>query len=367
MLVRLILGLTVCFSTHFIAPQIHARSVENLYESLVKVPDTKESTRQQVAREALAITWVRISGHPQVLENQQIQASLAQASAWIEYFAYQTTEKQPPFELKLTFQQERMQTLLQQAGLPLWGQERPQVVAWIVLQGQQGRYFITPDTNPALSEWILAQAQERGLPWLLPTPDLGVQGLQVADIWGGFREPLEAMRRPYQADILVSARVMPDLQGDAWTAQWRLLLAHTELNFQQQAPELGKLLSQGVHEVANRLANLYSFRLLPADAQAQPLHLQVTGVEQISDYAHLSSYLQQLPLVQEVNLLALENGYARLQLQLGTPDLGKFNQILQLDSQLVPELSADFSSEQQNSADNKDKSHLIYYHWRPKP
>ena len=73
----------------FIAPSLApAAIVEGLYEAEITVDNQSKAERQKATGQGLGEVFVKVSGNPQVLALEGIQAALDKASSYLQQFLY---------------------------------------------------------------------------------------------------------------------------------------------------------------------------------------------------------------------------------------------------------------------------------------
>jgi len=97
-------------------------------------------------------------------------------------------------------------------------------------------------------------ASARGVSLLFPLFDLeDTSGISTSDVWAGFKEPvLEASHR-YQADVILTGRLIKTLPT-LWEAQWLVYIGDQEMRWTSQGELAELVLEEGVDELVDRLA-----------------------------------------------------------------------------------------------------------------
>ncbi|MDR9467812.1 DUF2066 domain-containing protein [Marinospirillum sp.] len=357
------------------AQPLYADRVDNLYSLQALVPDTRDSTRAEAANAMLKRLLVRVSGTQAVLEKMppddflemkkaldtakssaereeaqkayqklatteqlELWEELANAQRWVSQYSYQSSdqliENQEGDEvraqrLELDFDPDGINRLLQRMQAPVWDASRPKTLFLIALQGRQGRYLVTPSSNQPLSKLLDELALQRGLPLVLPDEEQKPlpPGL-LSDIWGGFsREILEASQA-YQPDAIAVARIYPS--SGTWAVNWQLFTGLDSVRNNTSAATLGEALESGVDFVAESLSERYASS---PDQGAGSYRLAVSEIQKIADFAEMMSYLNELSLTKDVELVKTQKDQLLLQVDLrGGVDQLRAN--LKLDGRL---------------------------------
>lgn len=277
----------------------------DLYTGEVPVEDQSSRARQHAMREALAQVLVKLTGDPSAPEREAIQGYLASAPQYVQQFQYRTElrpapeQDEPPTRVLLLsarFDPSTMESILREAELPLWGQQRPTVLVWLVKQEGRERQLVGLD-DPVLSSAIERAAHRRGLPVLFPLLDLtDQQALPQREIWGGFTEPVAKASERYGTETFLLSR----LSGDEgrWHARWTLYHGGREMPFETggEAPE--EALEAGVDRAATLLGRRFA---VPVTERAgSRVLVAISGVRSVTDFDRVLDYLSGLSIVQRV-------------------------------------------------------------------
>lgn len=314
---------------------------KDFFQVSVPVADRESTDRQAAIREALGILLVRLSGDPAIAKQGPAQAVLQRSRDFVQRYQYievppAATAAPSGLRLTLLFDGQSLESAMRAAGLPVWGRERPAILAWIAVdEGGRRRLLSATDASP-LRTGLEAAAQRYGLPLVLPLMDLEDQAsVPLADIWGGFVDALREPSRRYQPQGLLLGRIWES--GGGWTARWILDFNGEQLRWQHQAGSAQALIEEGVAELARRLAARLAVR-----SGAEPARLQtvtVEGIDSLEDMARVIGYLQQLSMVDSVELSRVAGGRAEFELMLngGLQYLQQaiaLGRVLQFESQL---------------------------------
>ena len=172
-----------------------------LYEVEVDVPDQSPSARRAAAREGLDTVLARMSGLAALPVSSAIQEARGRPAPYYNRFLFVEERR-----LKFFFAPAAVLNLIDRARLPIWPENRPAAIAWLVV-GQGGRRRIVQESHP-LAVAMQAQARRRGVQVRLPLMDLQDQlQVQPSVVWGGAAVLLAAASRRYGAEVVLSARL----------------------------------------------------------------------------------------------------------------------------------------------------------------
>lgn len=302
-----------------LAPTADAVQVEGLYRTTVPVADRSATALAAAFTQAFTQVLIKVTGNTGVAANPALAAALQQPAQYIQQYAYQQpaappagTATAPPgstpgLSLSVSFDPPSVDTLLQTANLPLWGQERPLVVMWVGVDQSGARFIVGSDGDPQNSGARIAlqqAADARGLPVLFPLLDLQDQGaVSFADLDGGFMDTVIAASARYEANAEVAGVVRRAPTGQ-WLGQWWLAFRGRTDHWTTLNPDLDTALASGVGGVADRLAGLLAVtgQSVPG-APAGPVRVAIAGVGKVKDYARIEGMLEHLAPISAARLV----------------------------------------------------------------
>lgn len=207
--------------------------------------------------------------------------------------------------LRLDFDRPSIRALLQQAGLPYWGQERPAVLLWAAIEDEQGVRF----AEDARLEYLLTeQARRVGLEIMRPLGDvLDLTEVTLQDVRGGFLDTAARAARRYDAGVvaMLDLRRQTRPAGEiGWQARFRWSVGGREISVERWAETRAALIGDGLERMASSLAARYAV----ADAGGGPSLWQVSvdGIVDEVQYAVILRYLGNLSVVEELKVLRAE-------------------------------------------------------------
>lgn len=289
---------------------VPAGAADDLYEVQVPVADRSGAARAEALRQAMTRLLVRVTGERDAARLVGIEALLAQPEQYVQQFRYLDAVPSPAasgsetdaLALNVRFDGSALEQVLREQGLPVWGRERPPVLLWLAVGGEQ-RHLIAADSDHPLRETAERVARERGLPVLFPLLDLEDQArVGYADVWGGFDETVLAASERYHPQLVLQGRLQSGAGG--WRGRWTLHIGQDRLQWQSTGVNASEALAEGLHLAADRLALRLAVRALGAAGQVE--RIRVREVRSLNDYARVLEYLAKLTPVRDVEVLAVE-------------------------------------------------------------
>ncbi len=350
---RRLLALLPVIAGLLFASQARSSVEIDLYRIEQAAQTQSAAERQKLVRRSLAALYVRLTGEEDALRRYpSLRTSLDQASRFVSSFNY--VDVDVPHEragsrgtqrmtyLQLVFDGRAVNRLLAEAGAPLWGAVRPQVLVWLVEQDAGERLIVSPENRPLRSDQLERMARRRGVPLLQPLLDLeertriDAQALWERD-WVAISQ---ASRRYRPAAILVgklgrgSTANSLDSGGASgrWLGQWQLLYQGETLSSSYQGEDLDAFFSRGLALAASRFASQYAVAGQGAANQVRRL-IRVSGVQSQRDYVALSALLGQAQGLSAVQLQRVEGDQCWFSFE-STADRRQLNALLTLDARL---------------------------------
>lgn len=294
--------LTISLALVVLAGKAKAEVMKDLYTASWPVADQTTEVRNRAMGNAFAQVLVRASGSKKVLNSGVIKSSLSNASSYMRLYSYKklSFEEQKiykkPLLLKVSFEPKAVTNLLQDAGQPIWNNNRPSGVYWIAVD-KDGKREIAADGQDAAAIAVTKQAYERGLPVVLPLMDLDDKSaISSSDVWGKFAEPVNRASKRYGADYIVMGGLSQSANG--WQGSWKANLGGDNMSFTTN----GRSAQQAVAKMVNRVADRMAMKLaVVLNGQVETDYLKVKNLTSIESYAKVQSLLKNLSMVTSVN------------------------------------------------------------------
>lgn len=293
-----------------------AVEVTGLYETEVPVTSQDAVERAAASRTALAEVLVKVSGSAEVAQRPELKPFLDQAEQWVQRYQYRAappgaggtaagTQAAPTQVLWMSFDRQTVNQRLSDAGLPVWGVNRPSILLWAAVEDGGKRYLVGGDNRPDLQGTVNAEARRRGLSLNLPLLDLQDQGsLAVADVWGDFSEMILKASDRYQPDAVLVGRVYA-VAEDKWQSHWTLYDRGSVSSWESAEGAQDQAVAAGIDGTAEQFAKRYALALTPPGV-GDSVQMTVENVATLADYARVTQYLQSLDPVAEVQVARVE-------------------------------------------------------------
>ena len=227
---------------------VDAAVVPWLYD--VEVPVASQSERQRAARTGLRELLVRVTGMAELPANPEIQAALREPERYYGRFEFSMRSRphvsapadvdaRAPEQMvvALHYEPATVLALLRRAALPVWGADRPTVLAWVAVEDDEGRRIVSAGQADGLVAAVRRRARQRGLEVALPVMDLADHAVTPATVWGRFWEAIDGASARYNPDLIVVGRVARRADG-SWTSDWEARSAGATADRHEGGPSL---------------------------------------------------------------------------------------------------------------------------------
>lgn len=265
-----------------LAGPLQADRVDGLYEA----EGVFEEDRAAGFADALEQVLVRVTGRRDVAGREEARAVLDNAESYAQQF------RQPaPGRLWVAFDGAALERELAQAGLPVWGADRPATLLWVAVDAGGGSRFVLSSgaesgVEARLRDTLRAAAARRGIPVMFPLMDAEDRSrASFAEVWGGFEDSILAASARYGADAVLVGRMNA---GDPGFVRWTLL------------DESGSQRWSGALEQSiDRVADVFAARFAVASTGGiSAVNLAVSGIAGVEDYARVRRFLERLTAVE---------------------------------------------------------------------
>ena len=216
--------------------------------------------------------------------------------------------------MKVLMDANKINQLLQQHTIPVWGALRPDILIWMVEQQDMQRQFIRRTDHP-VNQALQRAFSQSALPLLLPLYDIDdLLNLNETDVWAGFWQPIKQASARYNADVLVAATVEQLILDNnlqfrlSWQTEDNGRLARDEV----VAANEDELMQVFAWKLAQQLSANYASVLAQ---QPEQFVLQVNGLTDLASIVQVQQLLQQVIGVSAVTISHFQQGAARYLLQ----------------------------------------------------
>jgi uncharacterized protein len=295
---RLAVFLCLSAASLCLADAAIALSRAELYQAAAPVADRSEAAQSAAFEAALRIVLVRVTGRRSADEDPALAPLIGNARRYVQQ--YRTA---PDNQLWVAFDGAAIDRWLTQNNQPLWGRERPSTFVWLGAQtGQQSGTVITAEDTSELKSAIDAAASARGAPVVWPSAaDVQRNHLDYAGLTSATAGSLAELghRLGGGEGTLIGRATGTNI---AATVRWTFM-------FQDRSNEFSGAAAEGINRAADTYAGIFA-----VSGALAPVDIEVTGVNDLRDYASVESYLESLTFVSHVGVEALSGDVVRFRL-----------------------------------------------------
>jgi len=295
-----------------------AEVVEDLYETTVSVGSRDASAKRSAIGLALGQVVAKVTGRRESAGAAEVLQAAKEPGRFVQQFQYlqqQASESNPSgLLLRAKFDPFVVDGLVRDAGLLVWGRQRPALLAWLATDGPGGgRQIVSSDDVEGIAASLVAVGRSRGIPVLIPLMDLEDQLLvEPGDLWAGYSERIATASERYAAEAILVARAGA-VSANTWEGRFELILGGGGQSWVGQAPTREELLTSVVHEAADRMAQ--RFAGLSAAVDRAMVDLRVSGINGIAAYARVMEYLDSLDQIDKLTVTGLDSGQLSLRVR----------------------------------------------------
>ncbi|MBC9251748.1 hypothetical protein A9179_15865 [Pseudomonas alcaligenes] len=257
---------------------VHAETVSDLYQVREAVTSQQPDERNAALGRALETLVLRLSGDAQAVQAPALAGVRQDPQQLVSRFSYDGDKLVVDFDPLTT------ENKLREAGVPLWGANRPAILAWWLNTTGEGASLLGDGQEAAAP--LRQAAQHRGLPLRLPLADLSEQLVATPENLGANQaDALQPVSERYAADALLA--VQAHEEGGQWQAQWRLWLGDSREQGSAQGADQNALADAVLLAVSQRLAP----RFVVKPGAASAMIVEVQGAS-LARYAELERLLE---------------------------------------------------------------------------
>lgn len=302
---------------------VYAITVEDLYETSQPV----EGSQDAAFVEALKTVVVKVSGRRDAPE--RLGAALGNARQLVQ--RYGITQENV---LQVGFDDRSVDRLLTEAGLPIWGRERPSTLVAVALD-ELGGVWLSHELPPEDKERLSFAASRRGLP--LQWVSLDARDESFLTMGEGAAAALLQLAQRNGANAVLLGR-------GSRNGALRWVLATSD----------GLIQSTGTYEDAVDATADHFAKLFATEASSlSRVNVQVSGLADLDAYAATLNYLESMTLVRSVAVREVVGDTIRFELAIrDSPQT--LQRAIALDHRLVPVETSSLAARGTAAAANVD-------------
>jgi hypothetical protein len=328
---------------------VSAAVIDDLYDAKIAVANQSEKLQQQGFALALKQVLVKVRGNDDILNDQQIKRAITRATRLVRSYQYDQLDSQ--LYLVVNFDPQRVETVIRNAGFPIWDKRRPDSLVWLAIDNGHTRETANQLQYPDIYAQFKEDAARRGIALIFPLWDLDdIQALDIYDIWGGFSNQINQASERYSVQSVLSARMylasdnsseieppntFANQKTELWLADWTMLENGTLLSGQVEGESQLVVSTKLVDTLANQLSLKYAIDLAQIELSQNRINIVINNVNSLVYYTQVLALLENLSVVNSATLISQQGERSIFELTL-LGDVDDLNNALNLDNKIRP-------------------------------
>jgi hypothetical protein len=331
---------------------VKAAVIDDLYDAKIAVDDQSDRTQNNAFSLALKQVLIKVRGNNDLLTNQKIKSAMTKATRFVRSYSYDKQESQ--LYLVISFDPQRVENVIRDAGFPVWDKRRPDSLIWLAIKpsADSDIKIARPIEYADIYQQLSLRAAQRGISLMFPLWDLGdIQSVGIYDIWGGFSSQISQASERYAVPSVLSARIyLTDNQSSdvtqntvmanekyefQWSADWTMIEGGGLLAGQVQG-YTPLIIAEGlIDALADQLSLKYAIDLAQIDRADTKVQIVVNNIDSLTYYSQALSSLENMSIVNDATLIKQQGSRATFELDL-LGDVDDLTNALSLDSKIRP-------------------------------
>lgn len=279
----------------------HAATMTNLHTATVPVADNSETEFNRGLGAAFKIVLVKLTGDSTSARQKGFQALITRAAQYNTVFGYEN-DAAGGLLLRADFDLPGAGAALRARGLQVWGKERPEIVAWLVVTDAAERTLAPNESNSAIFDALAAQASIRGIPLRRPLPSTATMTLVAAASDDELIGELITAAAPSSAQVVLVGLIQ--LADATWRGRWQLAIDAQREDWSNNGTLAEPLVIEGVDHAVDVLSRHFLNAVEPSSDSV--VQLIVRGINTADDYGRALNYLAGLDAVARADVTRVE-------------------------------------------------------------
>jgi hypothetical protein len=312
----------ICLAALSLGEGAAALTRAEMYQATATLADRSDAAYTAAFQDAMKSVLIRVTGRRNADEDPALSSLVSNARRYVLQY-----RAAPDAQVWVAFDGAAIERWLTQNGQPLWGHERPTTLVLLGVQtGAQSGSVLTTDDSSDLKVAISAAAAARGLPLMWPSgAELQKFHIDYSAVSTGSSSTFAEIGRRMGSDGVLIGRASSSSANA--NVRWTHL-------FQDRSSEYS-----GTLEGVNRAADLYA-GMFAASGAVVPVDIEISGLNDLRDYASLQSYLESLTFISRVSVESLSGDTVRFRLST-RGGVDSLQRALSLNGRLQPVAAAE--------------------------
>jgi hypothetical protein len=329
------------------APLIQASTTSSTELSLVTLPVSSRSATdfKKTLYTAFNQILVRLTGDTSIATLPEVQRIQSQAKQYVQYYRYVSTptDSHTPstLQLKIVFDIQGLQTLLQKINVPIWPQsDRPTPLIWLQFKRNDQVELLSSTMENDLTALFRSLSTQYAVPILLPSMDL--QDLQLSPKVIDSKhhqiiidnDTLQSLMQRYLVKTTLIGSLSQSTASKIWNSQWQLSFMHETYQWTLKNTNLDEIIQQTFQNMINVLVNYTQTTEDVNASQEKSVILHIYNVNNLQSYNQILRYIHQLNEVKQSSLQNVSQDTMTFKLTLSNSNVEKLITHLNQNNQL---------------------------------
>ncbi|MGG5573612.1 DUF2066 domain-containing protein [Vibrio diazotrophicus] len=280
-----------------------ALTTVNLYKTEVVIDQTQEGADAKARSLGMQNVIVRATGDKDAVNNEVVQKALSKYNQYLNQFSYGQTNDVSTITMQ--FSAPQIRSLITQAQLPFWPENRANLLVWLVEETPYERVISWEHSDSKILKQLKEESLARGLPITVPVGDFDdITGLEISDLWGGFIKPISLASDRYPTDAVLVVKA----QGN--DLRWTLYDQNAYNMLQsQKAPMTGRASgSTAAADMIDQISDYYAKKnsVLIGSESSQTVLASFDSIKNAEDFFSLEKRLKALSSVASLDILKIQ-------------------------------------------------------------
>lgn len=303
-----------------------AVEVTDLYQYKAVVDNKTQSEQRRANRVGFVGVLEKVSGQKIDTSHPVINQAFSSLPSFVLKYEYEESQYQT--YLKIRYQPELIDEVLNEMAIPIWGNRRPLTLIWLAIEEGLQRSLVTKEDFPQIFHLLETNSNNAGLPIVMPLLDLEDRmSLSVTDVWANFPDQIIAASARYEPEVIVSARLYQ--RDNVWFLDWQFT-NQSSFQLHQLSGDKLTITGQLVGSISEQIAKQYAS--LSETQTSDAVTIRFYGVRGMKQLEALKSRLRSLTQVNELDIKFRQGERVDLVLYLNA-HVDSLKKALQLDSQ----------------------------------
>ena len=337
---------------------------KRLYEETVIVNSYSNNERKSVIASVFKKILVRVTGHVDILENEDVKSATANPDNYLRKYSYEGGEQQAGTKpsLKLTFDQVSVDNLIKKTNFPILGGKRTNVLVVIAIDKQGDRYMINREGREEGADEIMKAFQARAIPAFFPLWDIADQSIKVGDVLGGVEDGLNELANRYYAKSFVVGKILALKKDNMQLYRGKLTYEFREKKYTRELEDVTfEELKLGIVNLVSETLSSDHIIQTADNEKSKTIMVVVNGMNALNKWDYLERRIKSISGVKDFKIKKLSKAHLEVKVNF-SGDLKTFQDSMLADKKMKAILNKNILEQgKEGSVDLVDR--YLHYNW----